>query len=102
MSTAPHTHHEGHAPRGPFALLALGALGVVFGDIGTSPLYALQVAFGPTIGLSTDRDSILGILSMFIWALIIVVTIIIIIVIVIIATTRDRRRRWRTTSSLEG
>lgn len=48
---------------------------MVYGDIGTSPLYALQVAFGGTIGMTPDRDSVLGILSMFIWALIIVVTI---------------------------
>ena len=75
MSPATHDHNEDHAPRGPFALLALGALGVVYGDIGTSPLYSLQVAFGPTIGMEPNRDSILGILSMFIWALIIVVTI---------------------------
>ena len=75
MSPATHDHTEDHAPHGPFALLALGALGVVYGDIGTSPLYSLQVAFGPTIGMEPNRDSILGILSMFIWALIIVVTI---------------------------
>jgi len=75
MATDTHTHHEDQAPHGPFAWLALAALGVVYGDIGTSPLYALQVAFGPTIGMTPNRDSVLGILSMFIWALIIVVTI---------------------------
>jgi len=56
-------------------LLALGALGVIYGDIGTSPLYAMQVAFSSAFGMEPNRQDILGILSMFIWALIIVVTI---------------------------
>ena len=73
--STPHAHDDEHAPHGRFAFLALAALGVVYGDIGTSPLYALQVAFGGTIGMTPDRESVLGILSMFIWALIIVVTI---------------------------
>ena len=64
-----------HAPHGSLPLLSLGALGVIYGDIGTSPLYAMQVAFSSTLGLEPNRQDILGILSMFIWALIIVVTI---------------------------
>jgi KUP system potassium uptake protein len=51
--------------------LALGALGVVFGDIGTSPLYAMQVAFSSE-GLT--RADVLGILSLFFWTLVVVVT----------------------------
>ena len=65
----------GHAPAGPLPLLALGALGVIYGDIGTSPLYAMQVAFSPAVGLEATRTDILGVLSLFIWALIIVVTV---------------------------
>jgi len=51
---------------------ALGALGVVFGDIGTSPLYAVSAAF--FIGnLSPDRGSILGVISMILWAVTLIV-----------------------------
>ena len=76
MSDSSHATPDGsHAPRGPLPLLALGALGVIYGDIGTSPLYAMQVAFSSTLGLEPNRQDILGILSMFIWALLIVVTI---------------------------
>lgn len=64
-----------HVPHGPLPLLALGALGVIYGDIGTSPLYAMQVAFSSTFGMKPNEQDILGLLSMFIWALIIVVTI---------------------------
>ena len=59
-----------------FWALALGSVGVVYGDIGTSPLYAFRVAVtaaaesGPV-----TRESVLGVLSMILWALIIVVTI---------------------------
>ncbi len=76
MSDSSHATPDGsHTPRGPLPLLALGALGVIYGDIGTSPLYAMQVAFSSTLGLEPNRQDILGILSMFIWALLIVVTI---------------------------
>jgi KUP system potassium uptake protein len=54
--------------------LALGALGVVFGDIGTSPLYALPAAFSSDNHVSTSRADVLGILSLFFWSLVIVVT----------------------------
>ncbi|WP_448205132.1 potassium transporter Kup [Azospirillum sp. sgz302134] len=53
--------------------LVLGALGVVYGDIGTSPLYTLRESFLHT-GLPLDEPTILGILSLAFWALIIVVT----------------------------
>lgn len=51
--------------------LSLAALGVVFGDIGTSPLYALQATLG---GLPINLDNILGVLSLIFWSLIIVVS----------------------------
>ena len=54
--------------------LALAALGVVFGDIGTSPLYTLKEAFSPHYGLRNDHDTVLGVLSLAFWALNIVVT----------------------------
>jgi len=61
--------------RARLGVLALGALGVVFGDIGTSPLYALQAAFSPTDKLGVSHANVLGILSLFFWSLIVVVTV---------------------------
>lgn len=57
------------------SLLALAALGIVYGDIGTSPLYALRECFSPAIGLTTAPSTIFGILSLLIWALLLVVTV---------------------------
>src|SRR5262245_30449308 len=53
--------------------LMLGALGVVYGDIGTSPLYALKECFAPSHGVGVDRDSVLGVLSMIVWTLVLIV-----------------------------
>jgi KUP system potassium uptake protein len=55
--------------------LTLGALGVVFGDIGTSPLYALRECFTGHHFLPVTTDNVLGILSLIIWSLIIIVSI---------------------------
>lgn len=66
----------GTAPRGRYLLtLALAALGVVYGDIGTSPLYALRESFYGRHGVAVSPANVLGILSLVFWALIIVVTI---------------------------
>ena len=54
--------------------LALAALGVVYGDIGTSPLYALKECFNPEHGVPLTPESVLGILSLVFWALMLVVT----------------------------
>jgi KUP system potassium uptake protein len=51
------------------ATLVVGAIGVVFGDIGTSPLYALKTAFGPEHGIPLTRDNVLGILSLIVWSM---------------------------------
>jgi KUP system potassium uptake protein len=58
------------------AALALGAIGVVFGDIGTSPLYAVQTIFSPdaTRPVAPDRVAAYGAISLVFWALVIVVT----------------------------
>ncbi len=53
----------------------LAALGVVYGDIGTSPLYALKESFHHTHGLAVIAPNILGILSLIFWSLIVIVTI---------------------------
>jgi KUP system potassium uptake protein len=68
-ATAPH----GHGRIG-LAGLVVGAIGVVFGDIGTSPLYTIREAFAPHYGLVADHDTVLGVLSMVFWALMLVVT----------------------------
>jgi len=65
---------HGHGRVG-LAGLVVGAVGVVFGDIGTSPLYTLKEAFSPHYGLVANHDTVLGILSLVFWALTIVVTI---------------------------
>jgi KUP system potassium uptake protein len=54
--------------------LAFGAVGVVFGDIGTSPLYTLQEVFSSKYGLGVAHASVLGVLSLVFWALLLVVT----------------------------
>ena len=54
--------------------LALGALGVVYGDIGTSPLYTLKEVFSPAIGIPLDQAHIVGATSVIFWALMFVVT----------------------------
>ena len=54
--------------------LVMGAIGVVFGDIGTSPLYTLKEAFSPHYGLNSDHDTVLGVLSLAFWSLMVVVT----------------------------
>jgi KUP system potassium uptake protein len=66
---------ESEGPRGHLALLSLGALGIVYGDIGTSPLYAFREAIHATGGQAADQAGVLGLLSMVFWALLIVVTI---------------------------
>jgi KUP system potassium uptake protein len=55
--------------------LTLGALGVVFGDIGTSPLYALRECFSYPGSLGTTPENVLGVLSLILWALILVISV---------------------------
>ena len=55
--------------------LMLGALGVVYGDIGTSPLYTLRECFGAATGIKPSLPEVLGILSLIFWSLILVVTV---------------------------
>ena len=67
-SVAPTGHH------GPLGKLALLATGVVFGDIGTSPLYAIKECVDPEHGVATTQANVLGILSLVLWSLTMVVT----------------------------
>ncbi len=63
--------HDTHASRSGsnLAFLALAALGVVYGDIGTSPLYALKECFNPVHGLTPTRENVLGVMSLVFWAM---------------------------------
>jgi KUP system potassium uptake protein len=64
---------HGHQPSGGTVALSLGALGVVFGDIGTSPLYALKETFHGD-KLAEDAINVLGVASTAFWALIVVIS----------------------------
>jgi KUP system potassium uptake protein len=68
-------HGEAHSTA-TFRALMLGSIGVVYGDIGTSPLYALREAVVAASGTSADAapQAVLGVLSLILWALIVVVT----------------------------
>jgi len=66
-------HAEGHHASG-LAALTLGALGVVYGDIGTSPLYTVQEIFKPGTGIALDAAGIIGSVSAIFWALMLIVT----------------------------
>ena len=54
--------------------LVVAALGVAFGDIGTSPLYAIQACFSKSYGLKPEVNEVLGLLSLVFWALLLVVS----------------------------
>lgn len=54
--------------------LTVGAVGVVFGDIGTSPIYTMREAFSDHYGLAASLDNVLGVLSLIFWSLMLVVT----------------------------
>ena len=74
----PAAHPEPHAgahAQGRLPTLALGALGVVFGDIGTSPLYALKESFVGHHPLVVDQPHIYGVLSLIFWTMMLVVTV---------------------------
>jgi KUP system potassium uptake protein len=61
--------------RNALAALSLGALGVVYGDIGTSPLYAMKECFVGEHAVAATRSNVLGVLSLVVWALILVIVV---------------------------
>jgi KUP system potassium uptake protein len=74
MSTIAIADHRGaHAPRGNLGTLALGALGVVYGDIGTSPLYTMKTALD--WGGGATPEVAIGMLSLIVWTLLITTSI---------------------------
>lgn len=62
------------ASRERVAALTLGALGVVYGDIGTSPLYTMKEIFSPALGIPLDAMHLIGAVSVIFWGLMMVVT----------------------------
>ncbi|SDF90443.1 potassium transporter Kup [Phytopseudomonas seleniipraecipitans] len=62
-------------PRTSSIALLVGAVGIVYGDIGTSPLYALKEIFSPHYGVDLSQSSVLGILSLIFWSLTLVVSV---------------------------
>jgi KUP system potassium uptake protein len=80
--------------------LSLGSVGVVYGDIGTSPLYAFREAVAAAGGSGPiTRDIVLGVLSLILWALIVVVTLKYVLILLRAdnngRAARSRLRRWR-------
>ena len=73
--TSSTTHHTFHMSKKQQAALALAALGVVYGDIGTSPLYTMKEVFAGNHPIPLTPENILGILSLILWSLIIVVSV---------------------------
>ena len=68
--------HTPQAPRGRYlAALSFAALGVVYGDIGTSPLYALRESFGELYGVAPTAPNVLGVLSLIFWSLVVVISV---------------------------
>jgi KUP system potassium uptake protein len=65
---------HGSVEKSPLSLLCLTAIGVVYGDIGTSPLYAIRECFFGPHGVPVTQTNVLGVLSLIFWALVIVVT----------------------------
>ena len=61
--------------RGGTAAVVLGAIGVVFGDIGTSPLYTLRTVFAPEHGLEPGNEQVFGVVSLIFWAITLIVSV---------------------------
>ncbi|HCS18824.1 MAG TPA: hypothetical protein DIW45_14805, partial [Erythrobacter sp.] len=57
-------HGHGHGHSGSRTALAVGAIGIVFGDIGTSPLYAFRETFAGAASIAIDRLHVLGVVSL--------------------------------------
>jgi KUP system potassium uptake protein len=110
------TISSAHAPGTPIpanlAFLTLGALGVVYGDIGTSPLYALRECFHGLHAVPPTRENVLGVLSLIFWSLTLIISIKYILFVMradnkgeggilallaLVAQSPDARRRSRAT-----
>ena len=78
-SSETNSDSQGHAkeqPRGKYlAFLSIGALGIVYGDIGTSPIYALRESLHGAYGVHASPENVLGVLSLIFWSLILVISV---------------------------
>jgi KUP system potassium uptake protein len=74
VTEAPQDSAHGHA-RGPLYKLVIGAIGIVYGDIGTSPIYAFRETFAGRHTLIPDKLHIFGVLSLIFYSMMIIVTI---------------------------
>ena len=74
MSDLDSDNPSAHIKRQTTAALTLGAIGVVYGDIGTSPLYTVKEVFQPATGLALNAANLVGAVSAILWALMLVVT----------------------------
>ena len=78
-AAAGHAHGHGHALDNPvgkdLAKLSLGALGVVYGDIGTSPLYSIRECFHGPHAVTVTHGHVYGVLSLVVWALVLVIVV---------------------------
>src|SRR5215208_4347360 len=72
--TTLHADKTQHGPNETLPKLMLGAIGVVYGDIGTSPLYTMKESFVGPHPLAVDRLHIFGVVSLIFWSLMLVVT----------------------------
>jgi KUP system potassium uptake protein len=112
VSTVSATHPSGTSTPASLAFLTLGALGVVYGDIGTSPLYALRECFHGLHGVPPTRENVLGVLSLIFWSLTLIISIKYILFVMradnkgeggilallaLVAQSPDARRRSRAT-----
>jgi KUP system potassium uptake protein len=70
----PEERGDHHAPQGSLAKLAVGAIGIVYGDIGTSPIYAFRETFAGRLTFAPDPLHVHGVLSLIFWSMILVVT----------------------------
>jgi len=75
QSAVPSPEKHAHHPKAPLSHLALAALGIIYGDIGTSPLYTIKECFTGTHGIAPTPANVLGILSMVFWSLMMVVSV---------------------------
>jgi KUP system potassium uptake protein len=73
VSETPADTSHGHA-HGPLYKLVIGAIGIVYGDIGTSPIYAFRETFAGHHELKVDQLHIFGVLSLIFWSMMIIVT----------------------------
>src|ERR1043165_1492325 len=73
QTEAPQDTAHGHA-HGPLYKLVIGAIGIVYGDIGTSPIYAFRETFAGHHELKVDQLHIFGVLSLIFWSMMIIVT----------------------------